>query len=374
MHSGSESDLQAGIGSEKSALEEIRDQVVALQSGLKETQAGLARDLETVEMVAGSFDEISEGLDAEAAHRVHLRVNYLIRKLIEGSGQEELLEVYLAEVQENLQRGILFRKEEDSYAPWKGFGFSPGLIQEIGSQFPDSAIGRAGAEGCIIYLEQDLTTEFPWLLQDVVPSHAAVCIPFVFEDEVPLVFYGDAERSFSVDLLELSTHIVTLVLKNDYLQELLRSSDAVDTETAEPVPDLEPDAEKELGQTVSQDEDHDVQAEREPAVETSSVLSPEEEERHHNDARRLARLLVSEIQLYHEQEAEAGYASADLYAQLKEQIDRCREMYEKRAHPLVVTQCDYFHEEVVRVLAGGEQDLMGSSYPGPVLREHRSAD
>ncbi len=370
MHSESESDPRADVGKEKSALEEIRDQVVALKSGLKETQAGLARDLETLEMLAGSFDEIPESLDAEAARRVHLRVNYLIRKLVEGSGQEEILDIYLAEVQENLQRGILFRKEEGHYAPWKGFGFSPGLIQEIGPQSPGSAVGRAGVECCIIYLEQDLSSEFPWLLQDAVPSHAAVCIPFVFEDEVPLVFFGDAERSFSVDLLELSTHIVTLVLKNDYLQEVLRRGDALEYETSE----LVSDPEEESGQTVGPDEDLDAEAEPVPAGETSNVLSPEEKERHHNDARRLARLLVSEIQLYHEQDAEAEHASADLYGQLKERIDRGREMYEKRAHPQVASQCDYFHEEVVRVLAGGEEDLLGSSYPGPVLREHRSED
>ena len=370
MHAGSESDLQAGVGNEKSALQEIRDQVAAVQTRLKETQAGLARDLETVEMLAGSFDKISVDLDGEAARRIHLRVNYLIRKLVESSGQEEILEIYLAEVQENLQRGILFRGEEGSYTPWKGFGFSPGLIQEIGSQAPGSAIGRAGAEGCILYLEQDLTTEFPWLLQDVVPAHAAVCIPFVFEDEVPLVFYGDAELSFSVELPELSTHIVTLVLKNDYLQELVRRGGGVDSETSTPISDLG----EELAQTTSTDEDLGAESVSEPSVEASDAVSPEEEERHHSDARRLARLLVSEIQLYNEQEVEQGHASADLYGQLKEQIDRSRAMYEKRAHPLVSSQCDYFHEEVVRVLAGGEDELLGSSYPGPILREYRSAD
>ncbi len=370
MHSGIESDPQAGVENERSVLEKIRDQVLAVQSGLKETQTGLAGDLETFGMLAGSLDGISESLDAESARAVHLRVNYLIRKLVEGSGQEEILEIYLAEVQESLQRGILFRREEGRYAPWKGFGFSPELIQGIAPQSLSTTVGRAGGECCIVYLEQDLTTEFPWLLQDAVPSQAAICIPFVFGDEVPLVFYGDAERSFSVDLLELSTHIATLVLKNDYLQELLRPGDAVDSKTEEPVPDPE----KHLGQTMSPGQELDVEVEPEPAVEASKALSPEEEEKHHNDARRLARLLVSEIQLYYEQDVEAGYASADLYGQLKEQIDRGREMYQKRAHPLVASQCDYFHEEVVRVLARGEDQLLGSSYPGPVLREHRSAD
>jgi len=369
MHAGSESDLQAGVGNEQSALEEIRSQVAAVQSRLKETQAGLARDLETVETLAVSFDEISEGLDSDAARRAHLRVNYLIRKLVERSGQEKILETYLAEVQEALQRGILFRGEEGSYAPWKGFGFSPGQIQEIGTQSPGSAIGCAGAESRILYLEEDLTSEFPWLLQDVVPAQSAVCIPFVFQDEVPLVLYGDAERSFSVELLELSTHIATLVLKNDYLQELVRRGAGVDSETVEAVPHLE----EGLGQTMSPDEDHGAQAEPEPSVE-SVAISPEEEEKHHSDARRLARLLVSEIQLYNAQDVEAGYASADLYGQLKQQIDRSREMYDKRAHPLVPLQYDYFHEEIVQVLAGGEDELLGSSYPGPVLREQRSAD
>ncbi|HXK59531.1 MAG TPA: hypothetical protein PLP42_06495 [Acidobacteriota bacterium] len=99
------------------------------------------------------------------------------------------------------------------------------------------------------------------------------------------------------------------------------------------------------------------------------TLSPEEEEKYSNEARRFARLLVSEIKLYNEDEVFNGRQNADLYTRLKRDIDRSREMYEKRVHPAVARVCDHFHEELVRILAREDVNLMGSGYPGPMLRK-----
>jgi len=90
----------------------------------------------------------------------------------------------------------------------------------------------------------------------------------------------------------------------------------------------------------------------------------ENERRLHNDARRFARLLVSEIKLYNEQKVKEGRDSADLYDRLKEAIDRSREMYDKRVQPPVAAKFDYFHYEVVNALAEGEESRLGHSYPG----------
>ena len=90
----------------------------------------------------------------------------------------------------------------------------------------------------------------------------------------------------------------------------------------------------------------------------------ENERRLHNDARRFARLLVSEIKLYNEQKVKEGRESADLYDRLKEAIDRSREMYDKRVQPPVAAKFDYFHYEVVNALAEGEESRLGHSYPG----------
>lgn len=94
----------------------------------------------------------------------------------------------------------------------------------------------------------------------------------------------------------------------------------------------------------------------------------EDERRLHNDARRFARLLVSEIKLYNEQKVKEGREAQDLYDRLREAIDRSRDMYDKRVQPPVASKFDYFHYELVSTLAEGEEKKLGGDYPGAVVR------
>jgi len=89
----------------------------------------------------------------------------------------------------------------------------------------------------------------------------------------------------------------------------------------------------------------------------------EEERRLHNDARRYARLLVSEIKLYNEPKVKAGRSAGDLYDRLREDIDRSRQMYDKRVAPPVAARHDYFHQELVNMLAEGDAAKLGANYP-----------
>ncbi len=93
----------------------------------------------------------------------------------------------------------------------------------------------------------------------------------------------------------------------------------------------------------------------------------EDERRLHNDARRFARLLVSEIKLYNEQKVNEGRNASDLYDRLREAIDRSREMYDKRVQPQVAAKFDYFHYELVSNLAEGNDAKLGGSYPGSAV-------
>lgn len=93
----------------------------------------------------------------------------------------------------------------------------------------------------------------------------------------------------------------------------------------------------------------------------------EDERRLHNDARRFARLLVSEIKLYNEQKVKEGRESGDLYDRLREAIDRSREMYDKRVQSPVASKFDYFHYELVNTLAEGDATRLGSDYPGATV-------
>jgi hypothetical protein len=158
---------------------------------------------------------------------------------------------------------------------------------------------------------------------------------------------------------------------------------------SEPVSDFSPSGSpfettvEEIAPAVSSNGGFDVA--HEPAVEaaapvaaaTSSRLSdrnvdlpievPDDERRSHNDARRFARLLVSEIKLYNETKVLEGREASDLYPRLREAIDRSREMYDKRVQPPVASKFDYFHYELVNSLAEGDTNRLGSGYPGATV-------
>lgn len=76
-------------------------------------------------------------------------------------------------------------------------------------------------------------------------------------------------------------------------------------------------------------------------------------------ARRYARLLVSEIRMYHEPIVDAGRRTRDLRRRLGGEIDRARRLYEERVPMAVRQSSDYFEQELVRTLADGDRSLLG---------------
>jgi hypothetical protein len=87
--------------------------------------------------------------------------------------------------------------------------------------------------------------------------------------------------------------------------------------------------------------------------------SSAEEQKAHEDAKRFARLVVSEIKLYNESKVAEGRRNKDLYERLKEDIERGRQMYSDRVAPNVRDATNYFFDELVRILAGGDASALG---------------
>jgi cell division septation protein DedD len=88
-------------------------------------------------------------------------------------------------------------------------------------------------------------------------------------------------------------------------------------------------------------------------------LAPVEEDPHEH-ARKIARLLVSDIRLYNEAAIEEGKRHNDIAARMRDDIDRARQTYNERVADSVRSTTDYFHEELVRSLADGNPDALGS--------------
>jgi len=101
-----------------------------------------------------------------------------------------------------------------------------------------------------------------------------------------------------------------------------------------------------------------------PNLSTRSVApigsaAPADDSKRHDEARRFARLLVSEIKLYNEPKVDLGRRNKDLYERLKEDIDRSRQMYDERIADDVRKTSNYFYDELVRILADGDASALG---------------
>lgn len=77
-------------------------------------------------------------------------------------------------------------------------------------------------------------------------------------------------------------------------------------------------------------------------------------------ARRTARLLVSEIRLFHEPAVHAGRRDGNLMVRLAPQIEKARTAYDEQVPPGVRSQSDFFQQELIRTLAGGDATLLGN--------------
>jgi hypothetical protein len=86
-------------------------------------------------------------------------------------------------------------------------------------------------------------------------------------------------------------------------------------------------------------------------------------------ARRYARLLISEIKLYHEHAVIAGRRDRNLASRLGGEIARARVLYEQRVPPEVERRTDYFDAEIVRTLANGDSRCSETSV-APALADH----
>jgi len=85
----------------------------------------------------------------------------------------------------------------------------------------------------------------------------------------------------------------------------------------------------------------------------------EEEQKVHREAKRFAKLLISEIELYSKVKVSEGRKDKDLYGSLKTDLQRSRQTYEKRFARTQAGRHDYLHDEIVRILANDDASILG---------------
>jgi hypothetical protein len=230
------------------------------------------------------------------------------------------------------------------------------------------------------------------------PPQRIAAIPLIARGKAVAVLYADS-AALESDAISLEA-LETLVRVAGMAVELLAVARPAPAERPaariEPTPQREPVAvtpepDEEVTLTAPQEPESDITATHpveevaiqpvEPAPQFANPLGTarrysgsadaelpvevsDDERPQHVGARRFAKLLVSEINLYNESKVKEGRDAGDLYGRLRDTIDRSREMYNKRYSATVGSQFDYFHHELVNTLAEGDESKLGEGYPG----------
>lgn len=77
----------------------------------------------------------------------------------------------------------------------------------------------------------------------------------------------------------------------------------------------------------------------------------------HEKAKRLARLIVSDLIMYNQQKIVEGIRNDTLFELLEGEIQKGREYYEKNVDPLVLSETNYFNEILIDMLLKGKGNI-----------------
>lgn len=95
-------------------------------------------------------------------------------------------------------------------------------------------------------------------------------------------------------------------------------------------------------------------------------LSPQEQEVHLR-AQRFARVQVAELRLYQSERVRQSRRDNNIYGVFRSEIDQAREEFRTQFVETCPSMLDYYHMELVRILANENENVLGPEYPGPLV-------
>jgi hypothetical protein len=338
--------------------------------------------------------ELLSGEGGKFVERKGLVAVDAVRALDQATTQVDVLHKFLDECRRYCSRAALLVARGGSIGAWKAVGFS----QHGGDDEAVRQISMPLAEGGLLSrvmtgnaLRLHTSNEMSSLLRATRIADG-VAIPMVVREKISGALYADAavgeEEKFDPEALGLLTFMAGLLVDRLASRKLkpapaLRAPEAA--KKAEPAgmwmdsgpaPSVE---EPPLAAAESTEPPAPRAEERPPAAEPT-FMAPEPSakpapdagrrlagpladassgDERREEARRFARLLVSEIKLYNERAVLEGRDHGNLYERLRDDIDRSRQMYEERIPQDVRTGTNYFYEELVQVLADGRPEALG---------------
>jgi hypothetical protein len=88
----------------------------------------------------------------------------------------------------------------------------------------------------------------------------------------------------------------------------------------------------------------------------------------HLRAQRFARVQVAEMRLFESDAVQSGRIQRNLYEALRKSIDAARETFRNQFFASCANMVDYLDLELTRTLANDDPNVLGKTYPGPLVR------
>lgn len=409
---------------EEEFLQDLRQELGHVEAGVRnrlEPELRSQMETEIRQTLESEFEQrmsLAKNSGADAAlQQANARLGLLdtaLKEIALQSNQVEILTCYLDKAAQFASRAALFVVKAGNLVGWQARGFEgdfnnasiktlvfpadrDNFLRKVADTRTACNTATAGNPEVM-----EVVSRFGPLAPD------AVCaIPLVVRDKTVAVLYADPGLvpNASVDghSLEIVTTVVSLTVELSSARAKLgikpQDAPARETSTAPaapaPPPRLAPPVVAAQPVMEPPPQHMEPSAKQVPGAEWAPPIEPpqptvpapaatqtqpashvpppstnelnEADQKLHSDARKFARLLVSEIKLYNEQKVQVGRRDKNLYSLLRDDIDKSREMYEKRVSPSVAGQVDYFYDELVRLLADNQVSALGPECPGPVL-------
>jgi len=321
---------------------------------LNEFMQSLKFQVETTDFkgVETLWEEFQKEIEFAKPASEKIRLLYsIINKIEQGKSQTDVISTFIEGANKFLSRVCVFVIKENNFVGWysKGFTGSSDItdtsIRLVIVPITANTVLKDVAESGLTFIGTPADHPENWILLNRFGGkrpQEIIAIPMHIKNKIMAVFYGDqAPTNNKIDCkeeLEILTKFATMTIDLLPIREKVSAKERT-KEIAE-VPPPPPDVEK-----VS------------PPTPVVPMISKEEEE-WHKSAKRLAKVLVSDIMLYHAEEVEIGRREGNIYKRLKDVIERSKETFRERVKPQVLEKIDYLYEELIKTVCDGDHKLL----------------
>lgn len=392
--------------------QQMNNWVVEIQRHVGRHQADLVRALDELSETVARYDEkINEGQIGSAIAEVlaaqpppgptYGTLKTALAAIEKGSSLSEVLTYLVNEVSHHVPRVAMFIIKASSAIGWYARGFEPPeAVKQLSVPLSSDTMFRTvhGSRQA----QQATLDETPGTVHALGRlgggAHSALAVPLILRDKLAAILYCDSQArqiaAGTADMIEILVlfagkivDVLSAVPKSTSGRtstgttteraaairtggEEVRERAGVPRPVAPPPPPPPPAIIADEGASTVMFAPAAVGAIRAqvpgvtprpvppPPPAVAPPLSPEVQKAH-EDAKRFARLVVSEIKLYNESKVTEGRRQRDLYERLKEDIERGRQMYTERVSSGIRESTNYFYDELVRILAGGDAGALG---------------